>query len=101
MQSALQRIVTDSRPWTEAEELAITREVLLLIAELHPLVVRDGHVIVPDITEEPTARIRRVEGELPWATGRGLGLRCGCSNVPARTPVPVIEHPHRQRGSRI
>lgn len=76
-------------PRTEAEERAITREVLRLLAALHPITVRDGRIVVPDdASEDLAARIRRYEGELLWALGRESGPRWGCSWVPARPPKP-------------
>lgn len=83
---------------TEAEERAITREVLLLIAELHPVEVRDGRIVIPEgVSEKLAEKIRRYEGELLWATGRESGPRWGCSWVPARTPVPVFPLRKRRR----
>lgn len=83
---------------TEAEERAITREVLSLLAELHPVKVCDGRIAVPeDASEELAERIRKVEGELLWATGRETGPRWGCSWVLALTPVPVFPLKWRRR----
>lgn len=85
---------------TEAEERAITREVLLLLAELHPVEVRDGRIAIPpEASEELAERIRAVEGELLWASGRESGPRWGCSWVPALTPVPVFPLKRRRRRS--
>jgi hypothetical protein len=73
---------------TEAEERAITREVLLVIAALHPLKARDGRIVIPDgASEELVERIGRVEGELLWARGYESGPRWGCAWVPARPPT--------------
>lgn len=73
----------------EEEERAITRHVLQLLAELHPVTVRDGRIVVPDdAAEELLNRIRAVEGELLWALGKESGPRWGCSWVPARPPEP-------------
>jgi hypothetical protein len=50
---------------TEEKEREITREVILLVAELHPLVVRDGRSVIPeDASEDLAERIQRYEGEL-------------------------------------
>src|SRR5215210_3962385 len=74
---------------SEAEEQDITRKVLILLAELHPVTVRDGRIVVPDdATEELANRIRAVEGELLWALGKESGPRWGCSWVPALPPEP-------------
>jgi hypothetical protein len=82
---------------TEAEERAIPREVLRLIAELHPVEVWDGRIVPEDASEELAERIRLYEGELLWATGRESGPRWGCSWIPARTPVPVFPLKRRRR----
>ncbi len=75
---------------TKAEERRITRELLLLIAELHPLEVRKGRIVMPDgASDDLAARIRRYEGELLWALGKEAGPRFGCSWVPARPPEPL------------
>lgn len=86
----------------KAEERAITREVLLLLAWLHPVAVRDGRIVVPESASEALSeRIRAVEGELLWSLGKESGPRWGCSWVPARTPVPVLPKRRRRRnGSR-
>lgn len=99
MTSTLERSYQNEPAPTEAEERAITREVLLLLGELHPVAVRDGRIVVPDdASEDLAARIRRYEGELLWATGRESGPRWGCSWVPARTPVPVLlKRPYRRK----
>ena len=74
---------------SEAEERETTREVLILLAELDPVTVRDGRIVVSDdATEELANRIRAVEGELLWALGKESGPRWGCSWVPARPPEP-------------
>ena len=74
---------------SEAEEREIARKVLILLAELHPVTVRDGWIVFPDdATEELANRIRAVEGELLWALGKESGPRWGCSWVPARPPEP-------------
>jgi hypothetical protein len=82
-----------TRPVTETEERAITREVLLLLAKLRPLEVREGRVVIPDSASEALrTRIRLVEGELLWALGvegeKESGPRFGCAWVPARAPEP-------------
>ena len=83
---------------TEAEEREITREVLLLIAQLHPLEVRQGRIVIPsEASEDLATRIRRYEGELLWARGYESGPRWGCSWVPARTVVPVLPLKKRRR----
>ena len=66
------------------EERQITREVLLLVARIHPLKAKDGRSVVPDdATPELAAKIRRYEGELLWARGFESGPRWGCAWVPA------------------
>jgi len=78
-----------TRTVSETEERAITRHVLLLLAELHPAEVRKGRVVIPpDASEDLAERIRRFEGELLWALGKESGPRFGCSWVPARPPEP-------------
>jgi hypothetical protein len=78
---------------TEAEERRITREVLLLIAELHPLHVEGGRIVPPaDASAGLIAKIRQFEGELLWSRGFESGPRWGCAPVPAVSPKrPVIE----------
>ena len=81
---------------TPTAEVATTREVLLLIAELYPLTVRDGRILVPeDASEELAARIERYEGELLWARGYESGPRWGCAWVPARAPELPHNTPQR------
>jgi hypothetical protein len=72
---------------TEAEERQTTRQVLRLLAELYPIEVRDGRIVIPpEASEELAERIRRVEGELLWALGCESGPRFGCAWMPARPP---------------
>ena len=74
---------------SEAEEREIIREVLILLAELHPVTARDGRIVVPNkAMEELANRIRASQGELLWALGKESGPRWGCSWVPARSPEP-------------
>jgi len=74
---------------TEEEERQITREVLKLIALLHPLRVEGGRVIPPaDASAELIAKIRQFEGELLWSRGYESGPRWGCAPVPAVPPMP-------------
>ena len=55
----------------EAEERAVTREVLSIIAELRSLVLRNGELVVPEgISAGLLGRIKTYEPELRWAAGK-------------------------------
>jgi len=54
----------------EAAERFATRQVLKIAAEIHPLVARNGELVVPEgISEELRASITSFEPELRWAAG--------------------------------
>ena len=54
----------------EAAERFATREVMRITAEIHPLVVRDGELVVPEgLSEEMLTKIEKYKPELRWAAG--------------------------------